>query len=51
MEEMPKSWDRGTSLDLAVLIEDAAAAPLEVAALTVLLKKKGLCMYVLPRLL
>lgn len=49
---MPKSWDRGTSLDLAVLIEDAAAAPLEVAALTVLLKKKkGLCMYVLPRLL
>lgn len=40
MEKMPKAWDRGPSLDLAVLIEDVAAAQLEVAALAVLLKKR-----------
>lgn len=36
---MPKAWDRGPSLEPAVLVEDVAAAQLEVAAFTVLLKK------------
>jgi len=43
MEKTSKAWDRGPYLDLAVLMEDVAAAQLEVAALTVLLGRNGLC--------
>lgn len=45
-----KAWDSGPSLDLAVLIEDVAAAQLEVIPLTVLLKKRDYVHASLPAL-
>lgn len=42
---MPQAWDKGPSLDPAVLTDDTAASQLEIAALHVLLRKKRDCMH------